>query len=305
MSEQAASLATAIPDTTRALVGAPQDTTSTPTGCVLRPVEMVIDGRTVQGAELPESKIEQGSFDDQHLIEGLSFIEGARTRDVRVVYSAPVSRTSKAFLRRLGFDPAFELCWRSLPLTSLGAMRYFARVAREVRHKLIEVVIDGDWLHHASSLFAHRRPGLDFAVARDVASLESRYRTPGDDYRMLVLRRRAGVGIDAFAILRTFDFDGNKKGVRLIDHWTKQKDRRAMAWLLGELALWGLAERIDVLQAFAVSHSLLDQTLIASGCIRKKSAGSFMIRQLGGETFPAARLIPDRTQLRAGDLMRY
>lgn len=274
---------------------------------------LIIDGQPFAAAELLQPA-PNGAGEDSEVHAGLALIERCAEARLSILYAVPTSPGSEHMLKRLGFQPRFEVALRNLYLgirsvskrldSSLRPVRSLAKYAMQVRQKLMEVELCDDWLSHAAALFDHRRPRLDFAVDRDLDYLTRRY-AAADGYRLLVLRRRAGVGIDAFAIVKTIDYKPDRVGVQLIDHWTRSCDRKAIAWLLGELAVWSMAQNADVLQVFAAAHSQLEQTLVAGGCIRKKSSAPFMIKRLGPTPATAAELLADHTQLRAGDLAAY
>jgi hypothetical protein len=223
------------------------------------------------------------------------------------------SQRSTRVLRALGFVHTFDVVLRILYLglgsvsslldeAALTPFRKLAKFARRLRLKLLEVDFEESWLAYAARLFAQRRPDLALAVERSQDYLRWRYRAhPEHRYRLLVLRRNAGVGIDAFVIIRMIEARPGRMYVQLIDHWTRIGERRWTAWLLGEVALWSMAEKADVVQAFAAAGSMLDQVLISTGCIWKKSSLPFMFKSFAGPE-DVQRPSASAVQLRAGDI---
>ena len=60
---------------------------------------------------------------------------------------------------------------------------------------------------------------LHFAIDRSEPYLMWRYgKHPDRHYRLLVLRRQAGVGIDAFIVVRMLPLDKNRFCAQLVDH---------------------------------------------------------------------------------------
>lgn len=219
--------------------------------------------------------------------------------------------------QELGLEPLFQVHARNMYLGLSGvssrldrqALRPFRRIAREarrIRPKLIEVPPDESTLVQAARLFIAQREseGPAIALEKGEAFLKWRYlERPGPPFRVLVLRRKAGAGIDAFVILRTEEIEPGRLQIQLFDHATRSGGRRAMARLLGEIALWGLAEKADVLQGFAANGSELDQALVGAGCIRKKRERVFAARVLGRSEGPLSSPFPSKhVDLHAGDV---
>lgn len=235
---------------------------------------------------------------------------------VEIVYAA-VSRDDFPMYQDLRFTPLFDVHARNLYLGmkpvsasldhhAFGLVRAFAREMRRIRTKLIEVDYNEASLAHAARLLhANReveRPQL--MLEKSEAWLRWRYaEQPGSQTRMLVLRRKAGAGINAFAIVRTFEIEPGRTVIQLLDHGTREPGRRATAWLIGEVAMWGLAIGAEVLQGFAAAGSEVDQALVASGCIWKKRERSFMVRWLRPNPPALPRPFPtSHVDLRAGDV---
>jgi hypothetical protein len=226
---------------------------------------------------------------------------------VKLIFAVPSARWPQSMLLELGFRSDFEVGARNFYLGLSGIsqrlddrlqpFRRVAKLARRIRQKLIEVDFDDAWLAYAARLFEQRRPELAFSVDRTEEYLRKTYRKEQGD-RLLVLRRHAGVGIDSFAVVRAFETDSGQRGLRLLDHWTRIGERRSTTWLLGELALWGLAEEFALIQAFAASGSVLDHLLIGAGCIKKPLSLPFFVRSLR----PDFALSAAEVQIRGGDL---
>jgi hypothetical protein len=245
----------------------------------------------------------------------VALFERLRGQGVDLVYmTAPLGELAVA--RRLEMVPLFEVYARNLYLglnkvshtldqQALRVVRRIAKEARRVRTKLYEVPVDDSQLEQAVRLFSANREEEqpDLALDKSIEWLRWRYADAMQDARMVVLRRRAGAGIDAFALLRVFEVEEGRWVIQVLDHATRHNGRRELAWLIGELALWGLAEKADVLQAFAAAGSELDQALVGSGCIRKKRERIFAARWLGAplrvldEAFPRKHI-----ELRSGDI---
>lgn len=194
------------------------------------------------------------------------------------------------------FTQLFELHARNLYLGLSGVsqrldksalMKPFRRFAQgmvSLRPKLVEVPFDEGSIGHLERLFAANRDRdlPEISIERSAPWLAWRYQNrPGKQFRMLQVRRKAGAGIDAIAIVRLFEYEPGRVFIQLMDHTTREGGRRATAWLVGEVAMWGLAERADVLQAYAATGSELDQALLGSGCIRKKRIRNFFARWFG------------------------
>jgi len=277
----------------------------------VRPVRLIIGGVPVAGAEFIQPP-HSAAFEDAEVGRGLALIEGARGDGIQLLYASPGSPGSQAILERIGFERRFEVQHRHVYIgvgslskrldAGLDPVRSFARYAVRMRQCLMEVEWSEGWLGQCAQLFARRRPHCDFAVDRDVEYLRTRY-AADPRYRLLVLRRRAGTGIDAFIVVRVHRYKGERQRLELIDHWTRERDKKAMAWLIGELAMWGMAERCDLIQAFAAVGSPLDQTLVAASALRKKDAAAFMVKRI--DQAVDVGVDAERTQLRAGDLAHY
>jgi hypothetical protein len=279
------------------------------TGAV--PVRLIRDGEHARGAQLIEPEDFRSVEPEQSLAIARDLVTRLAEERIEYAFAVVIGQRSRAMLEALGFEHSFDVQLRNLYLglgsvstrldeTALNPVRRLAKFARRLRLKLMEVPFEESWMAYAARLFAQRRPELAFAVERSQDYLRWRYRLhPEHKYRLLVLRRNAGTGIDAFAIARVYEARPGRKYVQLIDHWTRIGERRWTAWLLGEMALWGLAEHADVLQAFAPANSVLDQVLVSLGCIRKVATVPFLTKTLSGS---AAPLLPGAVQLRAGDL---
>jgi hypothetical protein len=246
----------------------------------------------------------------------LALFEQLRAEGVEIVYAVASEEELPAY-QSLELTPLFEVHARNMylglnkvsPLLDQQAFRILRRIAREarrIRTKLIEVALDDHAMAQAARLFARSRAEgpPDLALEKGEAWLRWRYiKRPGCEARMLVLRRRAGIGLDAFAIVRTYEIEPGRTVIQLLDHATKKPGRRAMAWLLGEVAMWGLAEKADVLQAYAASGSELDQVLVGSGCIRKKRERVFMGKWIGRMPSPfVAPFATRKIELHSGDV---
>lgn len=234
---------------------------------------------------------------------------------VGFVYAAEGGVLSAEFLEEGGLEPAYDLVGRHLPV-SMGprdkdegpsTVQRVAKLARRLRQKLIEVEPDDMWLGFAQRLFFQRAPDLDFALDRNAAHFRWRYREhPVRRYRFSVLRRKAGTGLDAFVIWRIVEVAGGRRALQLVDHWTKVGERRSTAWLLGEMALLGVAEEgVDVIEAHAPAGSALEQAMVASGCILKRGHEPIYVRPLGAEREHGAWTLGQAVQLRAGDFERF
>lgn len=234
-------------------------------------------------------------------------------RGVQLVFALPSEAWPRPLLEELGFSSPFEMISRNLYLdynpfsSDTGSPRFtpvrkVAKLARRLRQKLLEIQFEETWLGYAQRLFEQREAELDLAMRRDARYIAWRYAEhPERKYRMLILRRKAGVGLDAFVVMRPVS-PGGRKYLQVVDHWTRIGERRSTAWLLGELAMLGLAEEeASAIQAIAPTGSPLEQALIASGCIRKKEQHPLMIKLLGDEPAVDVRLETGRVQLRAGD----
>lgn len=231
----------------------------------------------------------------------LAALEG---RGVRWVFATPSPELPEPLLLEGGLVRAFDMVGRQLPL-SMGPVRNLAKLARRLRQKLIEVSPDDAWLNAAQRLFSQRAPELDLALERSALKLAWRYREhPSRRYRFSVLRRRAGTGLDAFVVWRVLDAEPKAPVLELVDHWTRLGERRSTAWLLGEMALLGMAEEgVDAVLAHAPTGSALEQTLIASGCLLRREAVTVLVKALGAgaETWSSSQPL----QLRAGDFERF
>jgi hypothetical protein len=246
----------------------------------------------------------------------VALFERLRSEGVELVYMM-ATESELELGKRLELCPLFEVHARNMYLglnkvssrldqQALRVVRRIAREARRVRTKLYEVPIDDGQLEQAVRLFAANREEErpDLALDKSVDWLRWRFKdVPGSDTRMVVLRRRAGAGIDAFALLRIFELEEKRWVIQLLDHATRHNGRREMAWLLGEVAVWGLAEQCDVLQAYAAQGSELDQALVGSGCIRKKRERQFCARWLGAPLSALDASFPTKhVELRSGDV---
>jgi hypothetical protein len=279
-----------------------------------RPIRLIRDGQFERSAQVLESSV--GPLEEEGELKlARALLDRLVADDVSLAYAVPTSLRTAKVLGGLGFQHSFDVVVRNLYLglgsvssrldeAALTPFRKLAKFARRLRLKLIEVDFDETWLAYAARLFAQRRPDLAFAVERSQDYLRWRYKAhPEHQYRLLVLRRNAGVGIDAFVVLRMIEARPGRMYIELVDHWTRIGERRWTAWLLGELALWSMAENADVIQAFAAAGSLLDQVLIGVGCIRKKASLPFMVKELAPpEEQEAHPVVASSVQLRASDL---
>lgn len=277
------------------------------------PTTLIAGDRTYRAAQLFfDARVERDAFLALHL----ALFEQLRAEGTEIVYAIASEGEMTAY-QTLELAPLFEVHARNLYLglssvsprldqQALGIVRRIAREARRIRTKLIEVSMDDLALSQAARLFVKSReeeaPAL--ALEKSEAWLRWRYISrPRSDARMLVLRRRAGAGIDAFAIVRTFEIEPGRSVIQLLDHATRKPGRRAMAWLLGEVAMWGLAEKADVLQGYAAAGSELDQALVGSGCIRKKRERVFLGKWIGRSPNPFIAPFSTRhVDLHSGDV---
>jgi hypothetical protein len=277
------------------------------------PTSLIVGDRVYRAAQLFfDAHVEREAFLALHL----ALFEQLRAEGTEIVYAIASEEDMPAY-QSLELAPLFEVHARNLYLglnavssrldqQALRIVRRIAREARRIRTKLIEVSIDDLALSQAARLFVksreHETP--DLAIEKSEAWLRWRYVSrPRSDARMLVLRRRAGAGIDAFAIVRTFEIEPGRSVIQLLDHATKKPGRRAMAWLLGEVAMWGLVEKADVLQGYAAAGSELDQALVGSGCIRKKRERVFLGKWIGRSPNPFVAPFSTRhVDLHSGDV---
>lgn len=281
----------------------------------VQPVKLVVRGVSESGAQLIESPSTEIVSAVRAKALGRQILEELRAGGVRWVYAVPTPRWSEPVLTELGFRSSFDVVVRNFYLglsgistrldDTLEPFRRVAKLARRIRQKLIEVDFDATWVAYAARLFELRRSELGLAIDRSEDYLRERYANRTDrGYRLLVLRRQAGVGIDGYAVVRLHEPEPGQTTIQLIDHWTRVGERRSTTWLLGELAMWGLAEQATVIQAFAAAGSVLEHVLIGAGCIRKPLSLPFMIRSLApGEEELTVPL--EGVQLRAGDLALF
>jgi hypothetical protein len=265
---------------------------------------LVVHGHVEAGAQLVDPERAEGP-DGSQVDVGKRVLERLAEKGVHLVYAVPTARWSEDVLRALGFVTSFDVVLRNFYLglddDGLKSVRRVATLARRIRQKLIEVDFDDTWIAYAARLFDLKRSDISLGVDRSEEYLRSRYRRGDREYRLLVLRRQAGVGIDGYAVVRLLEHEPGRTLIQLVDHFTKIGERRSTTWLLGEIALWGLAERASVVQAFAADGSVLEHVLIGAGCIRKPLTLPFMVRSL----FPneeGLKLPVDGVQLRASDL---
>ncbi|MFO0728051.1 MAG: hypothetical protein U1E65_30000 [Myxococcota bacterium] len=276
--------------------------------------DLLVDGQVVQGAELISLPIGDVGVQLEEEVEmGRELLDRLREQGVRVVYAAGASQWPDAVLTRLGFKTPFEFVERTFYL-GLGGIsrrldehgphpfRRFAEMARRIRQKLIEVEMDNHWLSHLERVMEECTPQPRFCLRRDASYFAFRYRNvPGHQYRLLVLRRQAGTGIDAFAIVETFVPEPGQLGVRLVDHFTRNEDRAGVTWLFGELVMWSLAERASVITGGTGHGTPLDQLFRRTGAIRRAWDAPFWIRALNDEAPPPL----EDAELRAGDLLSF
>lgn len=274
------------------------------------PLRLVVKGETQLGAQLIEPPGDEIVPANRAKEIGRQVLDQLRANGTHFVYAVPTPRWPQPVLEDLGFHTRFDVVLRNFYLglggissrldETLSGFRRVAKLARRIRQKLIEVDFDDTWIAYAARLFDLRRGEISLAVERSESYLRERY-TAAKGYRLLVLRRHAGVGLDGFVIVRVHEPEPSQVHIQVIDHWTRIGERRSTTWLLGELALWGLAENASVIQAFAAAGSVLDHVLIGAGCIRKPLSLPFMIRSLAqGEE--GLEIPIDGVQLRAGDL---
>lgn len=277
------------------------------------PSRLLIGGRPHRAAQIFfDRKVEREPFLALHL----ALFEQLRGDGVEVVYALAQDRDMPAY-HSLELLPLFELHARNLYLglnalstrldeQALGLVRRLAREARRFRTKLIEVTLDDIALAQAARLIAIARESNEpeLAIEKEESWLRWRYlERPDTEFRMLVLRRRAGKGIDAFAIVRVFEVEPGRSVIQLLDHATRAPGRRALAWMLGEVAVWGLAEKADVLQGYAASGSELDQALVRSGFLRKKRERTLMAKWIGRPPTPVTTpFTTRRVDLHSGDV---
>jgi hypothetical protein len=279
-------------------------------------------GASLVGAQLVELPVSDlGPTLEQQVELGRHVLETLRRAGVRWVYATPGPQWGEGLLAALGLTPLGEAVERSFPLGlgGIGAvvgklnpgavfgpnpLRRLATVARGVRNKLIEVELDGVWLEDVERMASSTSAGDALALARTPAYLAWRYRdAPGRSYRLLVLRRQAGVGADAAVIVEPFALDGGRFGIRILEHWTRARDLAALTWLLGEVALWSLAEQASQLRAVAVGGTAQERLLLAVAAVRRTQSLPFYWRSLAGDDDPA----PDAgaLALQAGDLLGF
>lgn len=275
--------------------------------------DLVIDGVEVHGAELVTLPIgDVGPNPEEELELGRDVLDRLRSHGARVLYAAESSQWPRSLLERLGFRQSFDFVERTFYL-GLGGIsrrldehgphpfRRFAEMARRIRQKLMEVEIDEHWLAHVQTVM-DECPPVGFRLKRDSEYLRWRYKNvPGHNYRLLVLRRQAGHGIDAFAITETFPSDHGQLGVRLLDHFTRDPERAGVTWLLGELVMWSLAEKATIITGGAGHQTPLDQLFRRTGAIRRAWSAPFWIRALNDDEPPAL----DNAELRASDLLSF
>lgn len=283
---------------------------------VAAPSRVLHRGQSTPGAELVAGLGASSSLSHQERVALLHhLLASLETDGVGVVYAGPSEALTVNLLEEGGLSAAIDLVGRHLPVSmggrdpdeGPGTVRRVAKLARRLRQKLLEVEPDGMWLGFAQRLFFQRAPDLDFALDRNAAHLEWRYRRhPFRRYRFSVLRRRAGTGLDAFVVWRIIESSSGKRTLQLVDHWTKIGERRSTAWLLGEMALLGLAEEgVDAIEAHAPSGSALEQALVASGCILKREQHTIFVKYLANEREHGFWSHGQPLQLRAGDFERF
>lgn len=287
-----------------------------------RPVEVLCahrvgllrQGRTEPAAELSAALGAGAELTRQERVTMLHHLLAIlEDQGVRRVLATPSETLPESLLAEGGLLRAFDMVGRQLPLSmgtrdpdeAPGPVRKLAKLARRLRQKLIEVSPDDTWLNFAYRMFLQRAPELDFALERSAQRLAWRYREhPLRRYRFSVLRRKAGTGLDAFVVWRVVDAGPGSRVLELVDHWTRLGERRSTAWLLGEMALLGLAEEgVDAVLAHAPSGSPLEQTLIASGCILRREHVPVFVKALGTES--GAWSSSPALELRAGDFERF
>ena len=276
------------------------------------PVELMIDGAVVPGAQI----VAMGGTcaPDRAQLLGQQVLDGLQAKGVRAVYGVASAEWPAETLEALGFRPMLELSLRSFYL-SLGVfgdvfeskgphpLRAAAAFARRLRQKMIEVSFDDGWLESAARVSEARGEAMGLSVRRTREYLRWRYKdAPLRHYRLLVLRRNAGAGIDGYAVVEPFEPEPDRIGVRVVDHWSRSDDRVGDPGFMVELAMWCLAERASVVQALGVQGSSLDGLFKRTGGFKKAWSGHLWWRGLGAEPrMPRADLV----SWRAGDLLDY
>jgi hypothetical protein len=278
------------------------------------PSELVLHGRALPAAQLVRTagQAEPTSLEPAAaLAVGTRLLDALRARGARAVYAVPSREWPERELEQLGLRPAFELCLRNFYL-SMGALsgvleergphplRKVATFARRIRQKMVEVDLTEGWLGDAARVSAERQAGLGLAVVRDAAYLAWRYTATPHKYRMLVLRRAVGAGIDGYAIVEPLPADERGGCMRVVDHWSRSADRVGDSRFMFELALWFLSEHVSVVQALGVPGSALDGLFMRTGGFKKAWSGALWWRALDGATpMPSA----SAAALRASDLV--
>jgi hypothetical protein len=278
--------------------------------------EVVADGAPILAAQVAGGDLARVSKDealDRDLFAAL--FEPLGRSGVKLAFGA-VEPAEGSELEKHGFVAIGEVAVRSLYLgfglsrrvgsESLSPLRRIAHAAARIRTKLVEVELDSDHLARFAEAHATRSGGYSFAIHKTPAYLGWRYlRDPRAAHRSFVHRKRVGLGLDGFVVVRRTVAESGRVEVHVIDHWTREPGRRAHALFLGEVGLWAMTEEAEVVRAFAAAGTNLDQALLGMGGVRKKAERVLMVRAIG-EGAPSIEAFDAKTiALRAGDLELY
>jgi hypothetical protein len=275
--------------------------------------EILVSGAPISAAQVVGGDLARPSGDeafDRALFEAL-FSE-LRQSGVKMVYGSIEPRSRKHFAA-LGFFPLAEVAVRSLYLglgisrrigrDSFNPLRAIAREAARIRTKLVEVELDAEHLKRFSQGYALRRREHSFGIGKSESYLRWRYlQDPRVKHRAFVHRRKTGLGLDGFVIVRVEENERGRVETHVLDHWSREAGRRAHAVFLGEVSLWAMTEGTEVLRGFAVAGSNIEQALIGMGGVRKKAERLLVLKRISDDGPAPESLDPTKVALRAGDL---
>ncbi len=280
--------------------------------------DLVVAGETFGAAQIGTGALGRSSGDidvDSEMIDKL--VQRARDEGLAYVYVAAAERAQPLF-ESLDFEFVCELNARNLYIgleglssrlskRALSPFRKLAKEARRIRTKLTTVPIDDAILESVGRSLSEPDAPVELGVVKNAQQLAWRYRDdPRFDYELLVYRKHAGQGIDAFAFVRRYKSETGRTIIHVDEQWTRQSGRRAQAKLFSELAMLGLTEEVDVVRCFSPGGTSREQALLGVGCIRKKVERVLLVCRLD-ERAPKleAPFVAKEIQISAGDLELY
>lgn len=279
--------------------------------------EVIASGGTVPAAQVIGGDLSRLSGDEEVDDRLLSpFLDRLREGGVKLVFGA-VDPKDRAHAEALGFFALTESAVRSLYLglglsrrmgreRSFSPLRRIAQEAARIRTKLVEASLDDETAKRFAQSHAIRQREHSFGVHKTDAYLRWRYlEDPRHIYRFFTHRRRAGLGLDGFVVLRREENQRGRVETHVVDHWSREGGRRAHAVFLGEVVLWAMTEEAEVMRAFATQGTNVEQALVGMGGVRKKTERILVLKRLADDVPAPESLDPKKIDLRAGDIELY